>query len=97
MSKTYDNATVELAMTLSTLAYVEENRTATQQQMINEINAALEQAGYKDWQVVSGPALNATATFSDTTISRRISDVGSSILANHGFRTIATARYSAIR
>ena len=59
MSKTYDNATVELAMTLSTLAYVDENRTATQQQMINEINAALEQAGYKAWQVVWGPALNA--------------------------------------
>jgi hypothetical protein len=34
MSKTYDSATVELAMTLSTLAYVDENRTATQQQMI---------------------------------------------------------------
>ena len=59
MSKTYDTATVELAMTLSTLAYVDENRTATQQQMINEINAALEQAGYKAWQVVWGPALNA--------------------------------------
>jgi hypothetical protein len=29
MSKTYDSATVELAMTLSTLAYVDENRTAT--------------------------------------------------------------------
>jgi Lipase (class 3) len=58
MSKTYDSATVELAMTLSTLAYVDENRTATQQQMINEINAGLEQAGYKAWQVVWGPALN---------------------------------------
>src|SRR5260370_40774934 len=30
-------------------------------------------------------------------ISRRISDGGSSILASHGFRMIATARYSAIR
>jgi hypothetical protein len=59
MSKTYDSATVELAMTLSTLAYVDENRTATQQQMINEINAGLEEAGYKAWQVVWGPALNA--------------------------------------
>jgi hypothetical protein len=37
------------------------------------------------------------STFSDSTISRRISDGGSSILANHGFRMIATARYSAIR
>ena len=46
MSKTYDSATVELAMTLSTLAYVDENRTATQQQMIGEINAALDEAGY---------------------------------------------------
>ena len=58
MPKLYDSATVELAMTLSTLAYVDENRTATQQQMINEINAGLEQAGYKAWQVVWGPALN---------------------------------------
>ena len=58
MPTTYDSATVELAMTLSTLAYVDENRTATQQQMINEINAGLEQAGYKAWQVVWGPALN---------------------------------------
>jgi hypothetical protein len=47
---------VELAMTLSTLAYVDENRTATQQQMINEINSGLEEAGYEAWQVVWGPA-----------------------------------------
>ena len=59
MSKTYDSATVELAMTLSTLAYVDENRTATQQQMIGEINAALDEAGYPSWRVVWGPALNA--------------------------------------
>ena len=58
MPKSRDNATVEFAMTLSTLAYVDENRTATQQQMINEINAGLEQAGYEGWQVVWGPALN---------------------------------------
>ena len=58
MPTTYDSATVELAMTLSTLAYVDENRTATQQQMINEINAGLEEPGYKAWQVVWGPALN---------------------------------------
>src|ERR1700739_5137582 len=58
MPKSRDNATVELAMTLSTLAYVDENRTATQQQMINEINAGLEEAGYKAWQVVWGPARN---------------------------------------
>ena len=37
----YDTATAELAMTLSTLAYVDETRTATKQQMIGEINAAL--------------------------------------------------------
>jgi hypothetical protein len=59
MPNSYDRATVELAMTLSTLAYVDENRTATQQQMINEINAGLEEAGYKAWQVAWGPALNA--------------------------------------
>jgi hypothetical protein len=59
MPKSYDPATVELAMTLSTLAYVDQNRTATQQQMISEINAGLEEAGYKAWQVAWGPALNA--------------------------------------
>ena len=59
MPRSYDGATVELAMTLSTLAYVDENRTATQQQMIAEINAGLEEAGYKSWQVAWGPALNA--------------------------------------
>ena len=59
MPKSYDTATAELAMTLSTLAYVDENRTATQQQMISEINAGLEEAGYKSWQVAWGPALNA--------------------------------------
>jgi len=41
-------------------------------------------------------AASSTATFLDSTISRRISDVGSSILANHGFQMIVTARYSAI-
>jgi hypothetical protein len=59
MPRSYNSATVELAMTLSTLAYVDENRTATQQQMIAEINAGLEEAGYKSWQVAWGPALNA--------------------------------------
>jgi hypothetical protein len=49
MPKSYDSATVELAMTLSTLAYVDEGRTATQQQMIGEINAGLEEAGYPTW------------------------------------------------
>jgi len=42
MPNCYDSATVELAMTLSTLAYVDESRTATQQQMISEINAGLD-------------------------------------------------------
>ena len=41
VAESYDSATAELAMTLSTLAYVDENRTATQQQMISEINAGL--------------------------------------------------------
>jgi hypothetical protein len=59
MPKSYDSATVELAMALSTLAYVDENRTATQQQMINEISAGLEEAKYESWQVVWGPAPNA--------------------------------------
>jgi triacylglycerol lipase len=59
MLKSYDTATVELAMTLSTLAYVDENRIASQQQMISEINAGLDEAGYKSWQVAWGPALNA--------------------------------------
>jgi Lipase (class 3) len=59
MPKSYDPATAELTMTLSTLAYVDENRIVTQQQMISEINAGLEEAGYKSWQVAWGPALNA--------------------------------------
>ena len=58
MPKSYDPATAELAMTLSTLAYVDENRTATQQQMISKINAGLDEAGYATWQVVWGPAVN---------------------------------------
>ncbi|MDR3530545.1 MAG: hypothetical protein P4L90_08355 [Rhodopila sp.] len=59
MPKSYDTATVELAMTLSTLAYVDENRIASQEQMISEINAGLDEAGYNSWQVAWGPALNA--------------------------------------
>ena len=59
MQKSYDKATAELSMTLSTLAYVDENRTASQQQMISEINASLDDAGYKSWKVAWGPALNA--------------------------------------
>jgi len=47
MPKSYDTATVELAMTLSTLAYVDENRIASQQEMIDEINAGLDEAGYR--------------------------------------------------
>ena len=58
MPEICDSTTVELAMTLSTLAYVDENRTATQQQMASEINAGLEEAGYGAWQVAWGPALN---------------------------------------
>src|SRR5262245_8680711 len=59
MPKSYDATTVELSMTLSTLAYVDENRIASQQEMISEINAGLDEAGYKSWQVAWGPALNA--------------------------------------
>ena len=59
MPKSYDTATVELALTLSTLAYVDENRIASQQQMMSEINAGLDAAGYASWQVAWGPALNA--------------------------------------
>lgn len=47
MPKSYNPPTAELAMTLSTLAHVDENRTATHQQMISEINAGLEEAGYE--------------------------------------------------
>jgi hypothetical protein len=39
MPISYDTATAELSMTLSTVAYVDENRIASQQQMISEINA----------------------------------------------------------
>jgi hypothetical protein len=59
MAISYDTATADLAMTLSTLAYVDENRVASQQQMISEINAGLDEAGYASWQVAWGPALNA--------------------------------------
>ena len=59
MPESYDTATVELAMTLSTLAYVDENRIASQQEMIDEINAGLDEAGYRSWEVAWGPALNA--------------------------------------
>ncbi|MGB8897912.1 MAG: hypothetical protein WCC90_01050 [Methylocella sp.] len=59
MLKSYDTVTVELAMTLSTLAYVDENRIASQRELISEINAGLDEAGYKSWQVAWGPALNA--------------------------------------
>lgn len=59
MSKSYDTAMAELAMTLSTLAYVDENRIASQQEMICEINAGLDEAGYRSWEVAWGPALNA--------------------------------------
>ena len=59
MPASYDTVTAELAMTLSTLAYVDENTTATQQQMIGEINTGLAAAGYPSWQVAWGPALNA--------------------------------------
>ena len=58
MPKSYDAAMAELAMTLSTLAYVDENKIAPQEQMISEINAGLDEAGYKSWQVAWGPALN---------------------------------------
>jgi hypothetical protein len=59
MPKSYDTVTAELSMTLSTLAYVDENMIASQLEMIGEINAGPDEGGYKSWQVAWGPALNA--------------------------------------
>jgi hypothetical protein len=57
MPRSYDSATVELAVTLSTFAYVDENRSATQQQMASEINAGLGEAGYESAQIAFGTAI----------------------------------------
>lgn len=54
----YSPSTAQLALQLSALAYVDENIDASQQKMIAAINAGLESAGYADWSVVWGPALD---------------------------------------
>jgi len=54
----YSMATAQLALQLSALAYVDENTDASQQQMIEGINAGLQTAGYADWSVAWGPALD---------------------------------------
>jgi hypothetical protein len=82
MPKNYNRRTVELAMTLSTLAYVEENRIATRDQMITEINAGLAEAGYATWQVAWGPALNADR--SNLAYAARNSDTGQLAVAIRG-------------
>ena len=54
----YSMATAQLALQLSALAYVDENTDASQQQMIEGISAGLQTAGYADWSVAWGPALD---------------------------------------
>jgi hypothetical protein len=54
MPSSYNSATVELAMTLSPLAYLGREQDRHQQQMISEINCGLEQAGYKSWLAPTG-------------------------------------------
>jgi hypothetical protein len=54
----YSVPTAKLALQLSALAYVDENTDASQQQMIDGINAGLQAAGYSDWSVAWGPALD---------------------------------------
>ena len=54
----YSVATAQLALQLSALAYVDENTNASQQQMIDGINVGLQSAGYADWSVAWGPALD---------------------------------------
>lgn len=55
----YSLSTAQQALQLSALAYVDENTNASQQQMIAAINAGLRSAGYPDWTVAWGPALDA--------------------------------------
>jgi hypothetical protein len=54
----YSVPTAQLALQLSALAYIDENTNASQQQMIDGINAGLQTAGYSDWRVAWGPALD---------------------------------------
>jgi Protein of unknown function (DUF1186) len=61
--------------------------------------SAIAMLGMSDLKVLVKKAFDRgslTTTFSDLTISRRILDAESTIQVRHGFRTIATARYSAI-
>jgi hypothetical protein len=55
---TYSLSTAKLGLQLSTLAYIDENTNASQQQMIDAINAGLRSAGFADWSVAWGPALD---------------------------------------
>jgi hypothetical protein len=54
----YSLPAVQLAMQICTLTYVDENSKASKQQMIDGINAGLKSAGYAEWSVVWGPALD---------------------------------------
>ena len=54
----YSLSTAQLALQLSALAYVDENTEASKQQMIDAINAGLQSAGYGNWRVAWGPALD---------------------------------------
>jgi hypothetical protein len=61
----YNLAEAQLTMTLSTLAYIDENPLPTDTtpaiqaaRMRTDINAALQNSAYSDWQVAWGPGLN---------------------------------------
>ena len=54
----YSLPAVQLAMQICTLTYVDENSKASKQQIIDGINAGLKSAGYAEWSVVWGPALD---------------------------------------
>ena len=55
----YSAPLANLTLQLSALAYVDENTDASQQQLIDAINAGLRSAGYADWTVLWGPALDS--------------------------------------
>ena len=55
----YSAPLANLMLQLSALAYVDENTDASQQQLIDAINAGLRSAGYADWTVLWGPALDS--------------------------------------
>lgn len=55
----YDARVAQLAITLSSLAYVDENKNLSTQQMSSDIDAGLSAAGFQSWRVVWGPALSS--------------------------------------